>query len=1014
MKLLRITTLLLFFTVSAQAADGVIEGRVMNASSGNFLNNVRVAVRGTTLVAHTNEMGEYRLPNVPVGAATVTASYVGMEPQVGTVNVSPGVAARLDFELRLLGTGPADQRNIVKLEAFTVEEREMTGQAIALHEQRTAPNIKNVVSLDEFADMGEGNIGEFLKLVPGLDIAYTPAYPQYVTIRGMPSSGTLVMVDGVMAASSSANDSRQFDLSTAVTGNVDRMEVTKTPTPDMPANAVGGSINVISKSGFSRQKPLLSYNLFGTYNQLGGIEEFSPSLGKAAGPDAKSSSRYVQPAFNLSYILPLNKSLGFTFAASRAPRRADLEFFNPTWDRVRLIQTQNRMNNVITEALTQMVSATVDWKMSERDSMRASFLHSNRDSYTRQNIIISSVGANATGGPNFSQGAATGVGSVVQDFNLTTQLRDLDHATLTYRHDGDRWKLDASLAYSKGGFERRDVADGFFSGFTTTNANLIVRYEGLDGIESRRVPRVTATNRAGATVNPFDGNTYSVTAAASSPIDIKNDIFRAAVNAGRAFQFAVPVSLKAGLVHDQQLRDVTGGSKSWAFNPPNGATGRLASNYDLIAADYSNRWYFTDVDGKRVQPRWLSSTKLFELYKANPQWFTLNEAAAHTGEVNASKKLEETVTAAFIRGDAKFLDQRLWLVGGVRFERTETEGRGPLNDISAVYVKNPNGTYARDAAGRLIPITANALERAKLQYKERGTHATRSYSGYYPSLNSSYNLSENVVIRAAYARTIGRPNLNEIIPGTTITDPDSESVNRIITVVNAGLEPWTANNYDFTAEAYHIQGAVASASLFQKDISNFFATDRRAATPDLLAQYELPPDYIDYDIITKRNAGAATIRGFELSYRQSLSILGPWARGIQVFGNMTSMNLSGPNADDFAEFSPRNINWGASYVRARFNFKVNISSNKWVRRSRATASATVPAGSYTYREAQTRIDLSSEYRFTKTITVYASVRNLFASPLRGTIHNSDLPGYAWPNAYQFSPALFTLGVKGDF
>jgi outer membrane receptor for ferrienterochelin and colicin len=126
------------------------------------------------------------------------------------------------------------------------------------------------------------------------------------------------------------------------------------------------------------------------------------------------------------------------------------------------------------------------------------------------------------------------------------------------------------------------------------------------------------------------------------------------------------------------------------------------------------------------------------------------------------------------------------------------------------------------------------------------------------------------------------------------------------------------------------------------------------------------------------------------------------------------MNLSGPNADDFAEFSPRNINWGASYVRARFNFKVNISSNKWVRRSRATASATVPAGSYTYREAQTRIDLSSEYRFTKTITVYASVRNLFASPLRGTIHNSDLPGYAWPNAYQFSPALFTLGVKGDF
>jgi hypothetical protein len=53
------------------AATGSIEGRVLNTTNGAYLNNARVTVEGTTLQAFTNEFGEYRLSDVPAGAATV-------------------------------------------------------------------------------------------------------------------------------------------------------------------------------------------------------------------------------------------------------------------------------------------------------------------------------------------------------------------------------------------------------------------------------------------------------------------------------------------------------------------------------------------------------------------------------------------------------------------------------------------------------------------------------------------------------------------------------------------------------------------------------------------------------------------------------------------------------------------------------------------------------------------------------------------------------------------------------
>src|SRR5438552_760621 len=60
-----------------QTGNGIIEGRVQNAISGNYLTNARVRVSGTNLETFTNAFGEYRLTGMPAGPTTLEVFYTG-------------------------------------------------------------------------------------------------------------------------------------------------------------------------------------------------------------------------------------------------------------------------------------------------------------------------------------------------------------------------------------------------------------------------------------------------------------------------------------------------------------------------------------------------------------------------------------------------------------------------------------------------------------------------------------------------------------------------------------------------------------------------------------------------------------------------------------------------------------------------------------------------------------------------------------------------------------------------
>ena len=238
----------------AQAANtGAIEGRVQSAATGNFLSNARVRVAGTTREAFTNSFGEYRLLGLPAGPATLEVFFTGVAPQTVSVNVPAGGTVTRDVAVGTSSDGTVNKDGALVLSQFIVQsQRETDATAIAINEQRFAANRKDVVSTDAFGEINQGNIGEFVKFLPGITLDVKDGNtPSGIMIRGFDPNYTNVTVDGGQLASTiianTQTSSRQFVLDGANINNVARIEVAKLPTPDMSANLLGGAVNFVTR-----------------------------------------------------------------------------------------------------------------------------------------------------------------------------------------------------------------------------------------------------------------------------------------------------------------------------------------------------------------------------------------------------------------------------------------------------------------------------------------------------------------------------------------------------------------------------------------------------------------------------------------------------------------------------------------------------------------------------------------------------------------------------------------------
>lgn len=168
-------------------------------------------------------------------------------------------------------------------EAELLEEVVVIGNAASLNrsliEQRMADNIKSVISADAIGKLPDTNVSEALQRVPGVSIERDQGEGRFVSVRGLSPDLNAVSINGMQTPSPEA-DRRAVALDVIPADLVETLIVSKSLTPDMDADAIGGSVEVKSISGFSRDDAFYSFNVEGSRDQHSG--ENSPKLAGSA------------------------------------------------------------------------------------------------------------------------------------------------------------------------------------------------------------------------------------------------------------------------------------------------------------------------------------------------------------------------------------------------------------------------------------------------------------------------------------------------------------------------------------------------------------------------------------------------------------------------------------------------------------------------------------------------------------------------------------------------------------
>ena len=202
-----------------------------------------------------------------------------------------------------------------------------------------------------------------------------------------------------------------------------------------------------------------------------------------------------------------------------------------------------------------------------------------------------------------------------------------------------------------------------------------------------------------------------------------------------------------------------------------------------------------------------------------------------------------------------------------------------------------------------------------------------------------------------------------------------------------------------------------SAGFFIRDFTNFFQSVTLASTPEFLAIYGLDEQtYGAYPVTTQvNNPVNVRMTGLEVGYRQALTFLPHWARGIQVVANVTSQRAK--NTNNLTDMSPFSGNWGLSVTRPKWNLRINENHRGRQRLLPVTGSGIGP-GTYDYMTKRRYIDVSGEYFLRRSLGLFVSARNINGAAEDQMIYGPLTPSYARFRAREAYRPMWTVGIKG--
>ncbi|PMG75287.1 TonB-dependent receptor [Shewanella sp. 10N.286.51.B7] len=242
---------------------GRIEGAVKDSHTQLPLQGALVSIEELNLKLESNRDGRFFFPKIAAGEYTLVASYLGGQTHRERIKVTQdGIS---NSQIQLQGQG--------------LEHIQVVGQRGALskslNRQRAADNLVSVLSADALGNFPDTNISEALQRVPGLSIERDQGEGRFVRIRGMAPDYNAVSMNGTRLPSPDS-DRRAVALDVLPADLLQSVEVSKTLTPDMDADSLGGAIEVKSLSAFDRDDTYFNISAEGSYDEL--TENTNPKL----------------------------------------------------------------------------------------------------------------------------------------------------------------------------------------------------------------------------------------------------------------------------------------------------------------------------------------------------------------------------------------------------------------------------------------------------------------------------------------------------------------------------------------------------------------------------------------------------------------------------------------------------------------------------------------------------------------------------------------------------------------
>lgn len=224
-------------------------------------------------------------------------------------------------------------------------------------------------------------------------------------------------------------------------------------------------------------------------------------------------------------------------------------------------------------------------------------------------------------------------------------------------------------------------------------------------------------------------------------------------------------------------------------------------------------------------------------------------------------------------------DMGLTVNVGFRYTKTETTSEAFAEPFETIF---PDPTRPDVLLSTRLPA----------QFIEQ----TEDYDEFLPSVTAKLNVTDQVVVRASYSKSLTRPNLTDLNPGIN-TAPELRLSSLTGSAGNPDLDPFLSDNIDMSVEYYFADTSVISAGVFRKDVSAFIAQQ------EMREGLTLPPgnrldevtedrsnidgDTIYLDINRPRNLNSTVVDGVEISFQHVFDTLPGLLQYVGVSANLT-------------------------------------------------------------------------------------------------------------------------------